>query len=258
MLELGMRTGAATTAVLRNDPEQARVALKSLREQMTRVGAMVPTWKPYFGTGVLDELDRAVSAKADLATRRKLVGKLESSCTSCHAKYMFQVQAQYRWGSFADAVVSAGSGTLTFHEVMLDLASDLGAVRADVQAGQFTEATAVYKRLMERFGMMEQLCANCHDQPRQPLQDRRAAPARREDRRRVHAALQGRERDELPPLPPGAHAGRIRAKERPGGEEVAHGWRARSSAPSWRPIRPPVTWEPRSPRWPARRSTTSR
>jgi cytochrome c556 len=171
MLELGMRTGAATTAVLRNDPEQARVALKSLREQMTRVGAMVPTWKSYFGTGVLDELDRAVSAKADLATRRKLVGKLETSCTSCHAKYMFQVQAQYRWGSFADAVVGAGSGTLTFHEVMLDLASDLGAVRADVQAGQFTEATAVYKRLMERFGMMEQLCANCHDQPRQYFVD---------------------------------------------------------------------------------------
>src|SRR5512137_667661 len=71
MLELGMRTGAATTAVLRNDPEQARAALKSLREQMIKVGAMVPTWKPYFGTGVLDELDRAVSAKADVATRRK-------------------------------------------------------------------------------------------------------------------------------------------------------------------------------------------
>jgi hypothetical protein len=84
---------------------------------------------------------------------------------------MFLVQAQYRWGSFADAVVTADSGTLTFHQVMLDLASDLGAVRADVQAGKFTEATSAYKRLMERFGMMEQLCANCHDQPRQYFVD---------------------------------------------------------------------------------------
>jgi len=171
MLELGMRTGAATTTVLRNDPEQARVALKSLREQMNKVGAMVPSWKSYFGTGVLDELDRAVSTSADLATRRKLVSRLENSCTNCHARYMFLVQAQYRWGSFADAVVTAESGTLTFHQVMLDLASDLGAVRADVQAGKFTEATAVYRRLMERFGMMEQLCANCHDQPRQYFVD---------------------------------------------------------------------------------------
>jgi hypothetical protein len=167
MLELGMRTGAATTAVLRNDPARAKAALKSLREQMNKVGAMVPSWKGYFRTGVLDELDGAVASGADLAARRKLVGKLEGSCTSCHAKVMFQVQAQYRWGSFADAVITADSGTLTFHQVMLDLASDLGAVRADVDAGQFADASAAYKRLMERFGMMEQLCANCHDQPRQ-------------------------------------------------------------------------------------------
>lgn len=167
MLELGMRTGAATTAVLRGDPDRAKVALKSLREQMNKVGGMVPSWKPYFGTGVVDELDRAISAKADLATRKKLAGKLESSCTTCHARYMFQVQAQYRWGSFADAVVTADSGTISFHQVMLDLASDLGAVRSDVEAAQFAEANQAYKRLMERFGMMEQLCANCHDQPRQ-------------------------------------------------------------------------------------------
>ena len=108
-----------------------------------------------------------MTAKADLATRKKLVGKLESSCTGCHAKYMFQVQAQYRWGSFADAVVTADSGTISFHQVMLDLASDLGTVRSDVEAAQFAEASQAYKRLMERFGMMEQLCANCHDQPRQ-------------------------------------------------------------------------------------------
>ncbi|MEI7704302.1 MAG: hypothetical protein WCK73_06855 [Deltaproteobacteria bacterium] len=167
MLELGMRTGAATSAVLRSDPARAKVALKSLREQMNKVGAMVPSWKPWFRTGVIDEMDAAVASKADLAARKKLVGKLEGSCTGCHAKFMFQVQARYRWGSFADAVVSTGSGNLTFHQVMLDLATDLGAVRSDVEAGQLKDATSAYTRLMERFGMMEQLCANCHDQPRQ-------------------------------------------------------------------------------------------
>jgi cytochrome c556 len=167
MLELGMRSGAATTAALRNDPERARAALKALREQMNKVGAMVPSWKPYFRTTVIDELEAAVTAKADLATRRKIVTRLESSCTSCHARYMFPVQARYRWGSFADAVIAGEGGTLTFHQVMLDLASDLGAVRGDVEAGQLPEARAAYQRLMERFSMMEQLCANCHDQPRQ-------------------------------------------------------------------------------------------
>jgi hypothetical protein len=171
MLELGMRTGAATTAALRDDPARAKVELKSLRDQMNKVAAMVPSWKPYFRTATIDELESAVAAKADLATRRKIVGRLESSCTACHARYMFQVQAQYRWGSFADAVVTAESGTLSFHQVMLDLASDLGAVRADVNARQFPEASTAYKRLMERFASMEQVCANCHDQPRQYFVD---------------------------------------------------------------------------------------
>jgi hypothetical protein len=167
MLELGMRSGAATTASLRNDPERARAALKSLREQMNKVGAMVPSWKSYFRTNVIDELEAAVTGNADLATRRKIVGRLEGSCTSCHARYMFPVQARYRWGSFADAVVAGDGGALTFHQVMLDLASQLGAVRGDVEAGLLPEARTAYQRLMERFSMMEQLCANCHDQPRQ-------------------------------------------------------------------------------------------
>jgi hypothetical protein len=157
MLELGMRTGAATTAALRNDPERTKVALKNLREQVAKVAAMVPSWRPYFRTAVLDELEAAVAAKADLPTRRKLVSRFENSCTSCHARYMFQVQAQYRWGSFAGAVVQAEGEEVTFHQLMLDLASNLGAVRGDVEAGQFTEARAAYKRLMERFSMMEQL-----------------------------------------------------------------------------------------------------
>jgi hypothetical protein len=115
----------------------------------------------------VDELEQAVNAKADLSARRKLLSRLESGCTSCHARTMFQVQALYKWGSFADASITTDAGTLSFHQVMLDLATDLGAVRADVQGGQFVDAQAAYKRLMERFGQMEQLCANCHDQPRQ-------------------------------------------------------------------------------------------
>jgi hypothetical protein len=113
MLELGMRTGAATTAALRDDPGRARAELRSLREQMSKAAAMVPSWKPHFRTTVIDELESAVTAKADVATRRKIVSRLESSCTACHARFTFQVQAQYRWGSLADAVVTAESGTLT-------------------------------------------------------------------------------------------------------------------------------------------------
>ena len=90
--------------------------------------------------------------------------------------------------------------------------------------------------------MMEQLCANCHDQPRQYFIDSAVKARlfkiggllRRGDtqRRRVHAALQRRERDELPPLPPGAHAGRLRCSGTP--------WRGRSSA-RVAPPRPLVT-----------------
>lgn len=168
MLELGMRMGAATTAALRDDRERALVALKSFREQYAKASTLVPSWKAQFRSSILDELENAVAARADLATRRRIVTRIERSCTACHARYMFPVQARYRWGDFASATVPADKGgSLSFHQLMLDLANSIGAVRGDVEAGQIAEAQVAYKQLMDRFGMMELLCVNCHDQPRQ-------------------------------------------------------------------------------------------
>jgi hypothetical protein len=167
MLELGMRMGAATTAALRDDRERALAALKSFREQHAAVAKLVPSWKELFRPSTIAELEAAVTAKADLPTRRKIVGRIEQSCTTCHARYMFPVQARYRWGTFANAVVPGEQGPLTFHQLMLDLANSLGAVRGDVEAGQLAEAQVAFKQLSDRFNTMEQLCVNCHDQPRQ-------------------------------------------------------------------------------------------
>jgi len=173
MLELGMRMGAATTAALRNNnnPEQAKAALKSFREQQAKVAAMVPSWRGHFPVGPIDELTNAVSAKNAVAARREIVSRIEKTCTTCHARFMFPVQARYRWGDFSSAVVQTDQGELTFHQLMLDLASGLGAVRGDVAAGQIKEALAAYGMLRERFVTMELLCGNCHEQPRQYFVD---------------------------------------------------------------------------------------
>lgn len=167
MLELGMRMGAATTAALRDDRERALAALKSFREHHAAVAKLVPSWKEQFRGSAITDLEAAVTAKADLPTRRKIVSRIEQSCTSCHARYMFPVQARYRWGNFASASVPGAEGILSFHQLMLDLANSLGAVRGDVAAGQLGEAQVAYKTLTDRFNTMEQLCVNCHDQPRQ-------------------------------------------------------------------------------------------
>jgi hypothetical protein len=167
MLELGMRMGAATTAALRDDRDRALAALKSFREQQAAVAKLVPSWTGQFRASAVTELEAAVAAKADVATRRKLVSRIEQSCTSCHARYMFPVQARYRWGTFASASVPDEKGSLTFHQLMLDLANSLGAVRGDVEAGQLPEAQKAFTKLVDRFNSMEQLCVNCHDRPRE-------------------------------------------------------------------------------------------
>ncbi|HSN90963.1 MAG TPA: hypothetical protein VLS93_07020 [Anaeromyxobacteraceae bacterium] len=168
MLELGMRMGAATTASLRDDPKRALAALRSFREQYAQVARLVPSWKDQFRDQAIGELEAAVTARADLQARRKIVARIEKSCTACHARYMFPVQARYRWGDFASATVpdSAGNG-VSFHQIMLDLANTIGALRGDVESGQLDAARAEYQHLVERFGMMEMLCANCHDRPRE-------------------------------------------------------------------------------------------
>jgi hypothetical protein len=172
MLELGMRMGAATTAALRDDRDRALAALKSFREQYATVAKMVPSWKDQFRDPGIAELEAAVTSKADEATRRRIVTRIEKSCTTCHARYMFPVQARYRWGNFASASVPGEQGGLRFHQLMLDLANSLGAVRGDVQAGQLANAQVAYKQLMDRFNTMEQLCVNCHDQPREYFIDK--------------------------------------------------------------------------------------
>jgi hypothetical protein len=167
MLELGMRMGAATTAALRDDRDRALAALKAFREQQAAVAKLVPSWTGQFRASAVTDLEAAVAAKADVATRRKLVNRIEQSCTSCHARYMFPVQARYRWGTFANASVPDEKGSLTFHQLMLDLANSLGAVRGDVEAGQLPEAQKAFTKLVDRFNSMEQLCVNCHDRPRE-------------------------------------------------------------------------------------------
>jgi hypothetical protein len=166
MLELGMRMGAATTAALRDDRERALAALKSFREQQAAVAKLVPSWAAMFRTSAVVELEAAVAAKADVATRRNLVSRIEQSCTQCHARYMFPVQARYRWGSFGTASVEGEQGKTSFHQLMLDLANSLGAVRGDVETGQLAEAQVAFATLAQRFNTMDQLCVNCHDQPR--------------------------------------------------------------------------------------------
>lgn len=168
MLELGMRMGAATTAALRDDPKRALAALKSFREHHASVARMVPSWKDQFRESAIADLENAVTAKADAATRKRLAERIERTCTSCHARYMFPVQARYRWGDFSTATVpDEKGGSLSFHQLMLDLANGLGAVRGDVEAGLLDEAQAAYRQFADRFGSMEQACVNCHDQPRQ-------------------------------------------------------------------------------------------
>lgn len=172
MLELGMRMGAATTAALRDDRERALAALKSFHAQHTAVAKMVPSWKDQFRDSAIVELEAAVTARADVATRRKIVMRVEKSCTTCHARFMFPVQSRYRWGNFASASVPGEQGGLSFHQLMLDLANSLGAVRGDVEAGQLANAQVAFKQLMDRFNTMEQLCVNCHDQPREYFIDK--------------------------------------------------------------------------------------
>jgi hypothetical protein len=167
MLELGMRMGAATTSALRDDRDRALAAVKSFREQNTAVARMVPSWKDRFRDSAIADLEAAVNARADVAARRKIVARIEQSCTTCHARYMFPVQARYRWGNFANASLPGDEGGLSFHQLMLDLSNSLGAVRGDVEAGHVADAQVAYKQLLSRFNTMEQLCANCHDQPRQ-------------------------------------------------------------------------------------------
>ena len=173
MLELGMRLGAVTADAGRDDPNPTRASLRSFREQHQKVGAMVPSWKTYFSKVPLDDLEKALNEGADRRTRKRITDRMANLCTACHVKYMFEVQARYRWGDFDKVTVEADRETLTFREIMFGVANGLGAVRNDVANGKFEQASEDYAHAKERFTMMELACTRCHEQPREYFIDSR-------------------------------------------------------------------------------------
>jgi hypothetical protein len=174
MLDLGLLVGAAKSDVLGDDPARARETLRKLREKYVAVAGLVPSWSVWFPARPLDDLDEALKAGADLPERERLMGKLERRCTVCHVEYMFPVQARYRWGSFADVAVKDAQGRkVGLHEIMLDLATTIGAIRNDVEAERLEVAERNYEHLRERFDLLERACSDCHAEPREYFIDAR-------------------------------------------------------------------------------------
>ncbi len=137
MLELGLRRGAATTVALNGDPDRAQESRAIFREQFDAVAEMVPSWGVYFPTHPLDELEAALASGADVETRRAQTQRIERICTNCHVRYLFPVQALFRWGQFDKVQVEGDDGEeWSLHRIMTDLAVGLGALRSLVATGR--------------------------------------------------------------------------------------------------------------------------
>ncbi len=174
MLELGMRMGAATTDAKRGNAEAAKLSLSAFREQYVKVQGLVPSWRSHFPLAPLDELERTAARTRDAKALSEAVDKVEAVCTSCHTRTLFPVQARYRWGYFDDVVVAGEEGAdVSFHQVMLDIANGLGALRHHVGRSELDAALKDYEKLRGRFTMMELACYQCHEQPREYFIDAR-------------------------------------------------------------------------------------
>jgi len=174
MLDLALTLGAAKSAVLGDDTAHAQAMAAKLRDQYTGVSHIVPSWSVWFPVKPLDDLDAALASGADLPTRERVMARIERRCTVCHVQFMFPVQARYQWHDFADVSVKDAAGTKTsLHEIMLDLATTIGAIRSDVGADRLEQAESNYEHLRASFDLLEKACSECHDQPREYFIDAR-------------------------------------------------------------------------------------
>lgn len=178
MLELGRLLGSLSTDVRAlnggNDRTRILEELEGFARQYQKVAAMTPEWASYFATAEIPLLREAIQGGQPRESIEPMLAKLADSCTQCHSREMFKVQAIYHWPTFADVEGQDAAGeAVPFHETMVRLATRLGALPTAVRRADWAEARNHQREVTVQFALLEESCGACHQAPRTYFVDER-------------------------------------------------------------------------------------
>jgi len=143
-----------------------------LEKDYIKIAEMVPEWKDSIKPQLLTQLDEAVQNK-DPQPIKKILHKLEKTCTSCHDKYRPIVAALFRSPKYDDIRVATQQTDKdqSFLDSMIDVSKSINQILIALDDNKKSVALDAKAHLDTQLKFMSQSCSSCHkdDVPKQRI-----------------------------------------------------------------------------------------
>ena len=166
---IGLQESFAGIAVdiLDGDSKGAREGFAEFARRYREASELVPEWRQSYPEAPVSALAGTLEG-GDPASAMRALDAVGAVCHSCHQQTMVPVQFRYRWGSIAALKLEdplAGDEP-SYAEFKRRLATNLAGIAHELRQEQVAGAARQYEAFRQRFQMLEDSCAACHDTPR--------------------------------------------------------------------------------------------
>lgn len=148
----------------RNEPSRLERWAVVLDEEYRKLGDMVPEWQDELETEWSGRL-RQAAADGDVTEVRRALGKLRTTCRSCHNEFRTVTNILYRSPDFsALRITTDRDGTLTNRELMQLMSRRVNQVKIFQEDHDSEAAKTAAEELGRLLKLADTSCSQCHQE----------------------------------------------------------------------------------------------
>lgn len=149
------------------DLAAARKAYQDFAKKYNQFSKMIPEWKDYFKPDLVEALGKALEG-GDPQQIQQEMGKVGSTCGSCHEDNMPSTSYRYWWKNFHEISVKdpVSGKEVDFKAYKHMLAGDFAGIGVNLQQGRVDAARKAYQGFNSRMEELKKVCENCHETER--------------------------------------------------------------------------------------------
>jgi len=162
MFSLRRSMQALEEYVARDEPAAMGKWATDFDEHYRKLGVMVPEWRDELESEWSGRLRQAATA-GDVEGVRHALGKLRTSCRSCHNEFQLQTRVLYRSADFSTLrVTDQATETLSYQELMQAMSRRVNQVKIFQEDGNQEETRAAAAALQRLLKLTATSCGQCH------------------------------------------------------------------------------------------------
>jgi cytochrome c556 len=134
-----------------------------LEKDYRKIEEMVPEWKSKIKPQLFSEIHSAIDDR-NAEPIKKVLHKLEKTCTSCHDRYRPIVAALFRSPEYDDIRVETQQANKdqSFIDSMIDVSKSINQILIALDDDKKSNALNAHSQLDSQLKFMSKTCSNCH------------------------------------------------------------------------------------------------